>query len=71
MKEIIGKAKTKTRSLHQLIAIGEKDIFDKKASAEQFNDYFLNIGPNLAYNVHSYKDILYEFFQNIRDQFQK
>lgn len=62
MKEIIQKTKTKTRSLHQRIAIGEKDIFDNKASTDQFNSYFINIGLNLASNVQSHKDILYEIF---------
>ena len=62
MKEIIQKTKTKTRSLHQRIAIGEKDIFDNKPSTDQFNSYFINIGLNLASNVQSHKDILYEIF---------
>ena len=50
MKEIIEKTKTKTRNLPGRIVIGEKEIFDKKTIAKQFNDYFINIGLTFASN---------------------
>ena len=55
MKEIIGKTKTKTRNLPRSI--------DKKTIPKQFNDYFINIRPNLlASNVQSSKGISYKIF---------
>ena len=62
MKEIIGKTRTKTSNLPRRIIIREKEIFDKKTIAKQFNHYFINIGPNLASNLQSYKGI-YDFFE--------
>ena len=38
------------------------DILNKKKTAKQFYGCFVNIRPNLAYNVQSYKSISYENF---------
>ena len=62
MKEIIEKTKTKTTNLPRRFLIGEKEMFDEKTIAKQFNDYFINIGPNLTFIVQSYKGISYENF---------
>lgn len=50
MKEIIAKSKPNTRNLPGRIVIGEKEIFDEKTIAKQFNDYFINIGLTFASN---------------------
>lgn len=50
MKEIIAKSKPNTRNLPGRIVIGEKEIFDKKTIAKQFNDYLINIGLTFASN---------------------
>ena len=50
MKEIIAKSKPNTRNLPGRIVIGEKEIFDRKTIAKQFNDYFINIGLTFASN---------------------
>ena len=35
-------------SLTNFIMVKNRKIFDKKEIAEMFNNYFVNIGPNLA-----------------------
>lgn len=60
MKEIIGKTKTKTRNLPWGIAIREKYLHEKKIIAKQFNNCIINIGPNIATNLQSYRGISYE-----------
>ena len=63
MKKIIEKTETKTRNVPQRIVIREYlDILNKKKTAKQFYGCFVNIRPNLAYNVQSYKSISYENF---------
>lgn len=57
MKEIIAKSKPNTRNLPGRIVIGEKEIFDKKTTAKQFNDYFIDIIPNLVCRIQNHKDI--------------
>ena len=38
------------------------DILSKKKTGKQFYGCFINIRPNLAYSVQSYKSISYENF---------
>ena len=60
IKEVLGKIKTERRNLPRRIVIGEKEIFDEKTIEKQFNDYFVNIGPNFVSNVKSSKSISYK-----------
>lgn len=63
MKKIIEKTETKTRNVSQRIVIREYlDILSKKKTGKQFYGCFINIRPNLAYSVQSYKSISYENF---------
>ena len=69
MKEIIAKSKPNTRNLPGRIVIGEKEIFDKKTIAKQFNDYFINIGLTFASNFQTWKGIcefFYELFSSLK-----
>ena len=48
MKEIIGNKRVTNAPRPNFIAVKNREIFDKKEIAETFNNYFVNIGPNLA-----------------------
>ena len=51
MKEIIGNKRVTNAPLPNFIKVKNREIFDKKEIAETFNNYFVNIGPNLAASV--------------------
>ena len=48
MKEITGKAKTASNSLPKMIKTESDYVFQEKTIAQEFNNFFINIGPNLA-----------------------
>ena len=51
MKELLGKTKTTTNNLPKKIIVNNNEIKDKKAIAEYFNKFFVNVGPNLASSI--------------------
>ena len=51
MKEIIGKSKVFHQNLPNNLKINKKSITDKKIIADKFNEFFINIGPNLAAKI--------------------
>ena len=51
MKEIIGKCKVFRQNLPNNLKINKKSITDKKIIADKFNEFFINIGPNLAAKI--------------------
>ena len=51
------RKKNKIEDFCQRIVIERKNIFEKKTITKQFNDYFIDIGPNLASNVQTNEDI--------------
>ena len=53
MKEIVGnKRVTNTNApLPNFITVKNREIFDKKEIVETCNNYFVNIGPNLASSI--------------------
>ena len=51
MKEIIGKAKISNSFLPPKIRINNTEIFEKEKIANEFNQYFTNVGPNLAKKI--------------------
>ena len=51
MKEIIGKSKVFRQNLPNNLKINKKSITDKKIIADKFNEFFINIGPNLAAKI--------------------
>ena len=53
MKELIGKSKTEFSNLPQKISIDKKNIFDERKIANEFNNFFTNIGINLASKIPS------------------
>lgn len=51
MKEITGKQKENSNSLPQTIKVNEKSIYDEKQIATEFNNFFTNVGTNLANKI--------------------
>ena len=51
MKEIIGNKRVTNAPLPNFITVKNREIFNKKEIAETFNNYFANIGPNLAASI--------------------
>ena len=51
MKEIIGRSKVFHQNLPNNLKINKKSITDKKIIADKFNEFFINIGPNLAAKI--------------------
>ena len=51
MKEAIGKMKQVNNNLPRRLIINNKEIYAKKTIAESFNNYFINVGPNLASKI--------------------
>ena len=51
MKEIIGKKKCKNETLPKHLIVDKIEIHDTKSIAEKFNEFFVNIGRNLANKI--------------------
>ena len=51
IKEVIGKTKLTSNILPRRIIINSIETYDKKIIANEFNNYFVNVGPNLASNI--------------------
>ena len=51
MKEIIGKKKCNNETLSKHLIVDKIEIHDAKFIAERFNEFFVNIGPNLANKI--------------------
>ena len=60
MKETIGNKRVTNFSLFSFITVKNREIFVKKEIAETFNNYFVNIGLNLAAAIPESKTV----FQN-------
>ena len=51
MKEVIGKGKLVNNSLPKHLILNNRNIFDQKTIANSFNEYFVNVEPNLACEI--------------------
>ena len=51
MKELIGKSKIIKSSFPQKLVIDKKEIIGETNIANEFNDFFTNIGPKLAEKI--------------------
>ena len=51
MKEIIGKKKCINQILPKQILVDKIEINDAKSIAEKFNEFYVNVGPNLAKKI--------------------
>ena len=53
IKEVMEKTKLRTNNLPNRIIVNDREIYDKTDIANNFNKYFVNIGPNLANKIPS------------------
>ena len=51
MKEAIGKDKLINNSLPKHLILNNRDVFDQKTIASNFNEYFVNFGPKAACEI--------------------
>ena len=51
LKDVIGKTKINENRLPKKIALENKEITDQKTIAEKFNEFYVNVGPNLASKI--------------------
>ena len=51
MKEILGKCNTKSSTLPTKITVNKTDIFDAAKIADEFNNFFTNIGTDLENKI--------------------
>ena len=51
MEEIIGNERVINSPLAKFITMKNREIFDIRKIMETFNDYFANIGPNIAVSI--------------------
>ena len=49
--ELLGKVKSKTRLPVSFLNYNNEEVCDSKLIANDFNDYFVKIGPNLTKNL--------------------
>ena len=51
LKDVIVKTKINENHLPKKIALENKEITDQKTIAEKFNEFYVNVGPNLASKI--------------------
>ena len=51
LKDVIGKTKLNGHRLPKKIALENKEITDQKTIAEKFNEFYVNVGHNLASKI--------------------
>ena len=51
MKEIIGKKKCNSQILPKQILVDKIEVNDARSIAEKFNEFYVNVGPNLAKKI--------------------
>ena len=51
MKRVVGKTEINENCLPKKIALENKEITDQKTIAEKFNEFYVNVGPNLASTI--------------------
>ena len=52
MKELIGKTKIRN-NFPRRILINKQEIYDQRVIANEFNNFFVNVGSNLAAKIPS------------------
>ena len=53
IKEAIGRTKLKSNDFPRKLLINKNEIYDRDTIANSFNDYFVNVGSNLAGKIPS------------------
>ena len=65
MKEILGKTTTKSPVLPNKITVNKTDMFDKQKIADEFNNFFTNIGSDLANEIQNASNSFYTYVTEI------
>ena len=71
MKEITGNKRVTDGPLPNLVTESNREIFDKKETAETFNRCFVNIGPNLAVSIPENNTSSKTIFTSLRPQYHQ
>ena len=69
MKVIIGKSKVYNDNFPKILNFDKKEITDKKTIAEEFNSYFINVGPKLATKIPPSNTNFESYLPNITTSF--
>ena len=69
MKVIIGKSKVYNDNFPKILNIDKKETTDKKTIAEEFNSYFMNVGPKLATKISPSNTNFESYLPNITTSF--
>lgn len=70
MKEIIGKSKIVSNTLPRKVTVNDKDICDNTEIAEKFNNFFVNVGPNLASKISPPSRSFESYFENLNNSIE-
>jgi len=70
IKEITGKFKIKNDNLPRHIVVNNQNIYDKKQIANHFNNFFTNIGPNLASKIPAASKCFKIYLENTESVFE-
>ena len=68
MNEIAGKVQKKNQSLPTTLEMENRIISDKNTIAEEFNTFFMNMGPNLANKIPQISKTLDQYFSPVYTQ---
>ena len=68
LKDVIGKTKIKKNRLPKNIAPKNKEITDQKAIAKKFNEFYVDVGPNLASKLPQNNNDYKSYLPNITEQ---
>ena len=63
INELLGREKSKTRLPVSFLNNNNEEVCDSKLIANDFNDYFVNIGPNLAKKFNRDNDGFFKFLK--------
>ena len=67
INELLGRVKSKSRLPVSFLNNNNEEVCDSKLIANDFNDYFVNIGPNLAKKFNQGSDGFYKFLKGSYD----
>ena len=65
MKEILGKTTTKFSVPPNKSTVNKTDMFDKQKIADEFNNFFTNIGSDLANEIQNASNSFYTYVTEI------
>ena len=67
MKELIGKTKIRNNNFPRRMPINKQEIYDQNVTANEFNNFFLNVGSNLAAQIPSSEKHFIEFMKQTKE----